>query len=327
MSPLKAQFSPITVLRASVASTTFLGILFVWQIVTARAAKQAGTAEDMRVAAQLNADAGLAAHPTPVLVELFTSEGCSSCPPADALLARLDHDQPIQGADIIVLSEHVDYWDHLGWKDRFSSPDVTQRQRDYQDYFHLSDVYTPQTVVHGSMQFNGTDGQGIDHAIEKAALDKAVLLRVTDVTVHEQEVRFTLLPGPPMPEYVNVYAALVDPEDTTEVRAGENNGRTLHHAGVVRWLGRVGSSWHMKDLGRHPFMFSAWNPSMPPAALTGNRTRVPIADGMRLVVFVQVKHIGPVLGMVSCTLLPTTSTSAAVPQTTLRSDRCPAPSI
>ena len=325
MSSLKAQSSRITVLRAAAVSITFVGILFAWQIVSARTAKQAGIAEDMRVVAQLNAGTGLASHPTPVLVELFTSEGCSSCPPADALLAHLQQQQPVAGAQIIALEEHVDYWDHLGWKDRFSSPDVTQRQRDYQDYFHLNDVYTPQTVVNGYMQFNGTDSQGINRAIEKAALDKAVLLQLTDVTVHEQEVRFTLLPGPPMPEYVNVYAALVDPEDTTKVGAGENNGRTLHHIGVVRWFGRVGSSFHMKSLGR--FSFQASNPAMPPVALAGNRTNIPITDGMRLVVLVQVKHIGPVLGMVSCTLLPATSTSAAVPQTTLRSNRCPAPSI
>src|SRR4051794_5504555 len=84
-----------------------------------------------------------AADRTPVIVELFTSEGCSSCPPADAFLAQLEH-QPISGADIIPLGLHVDYWDHIGWKDRFSSHLMTQRQERYSSAFHLDSAYTPQ---------------------------------------------------------------------------------------------------------------------------------------------------------------------------------------
>jgi len=94
---------------------------------------------------------------TPVLVELFTSEGCSSCPPADALLQKLDHDQPIEAADIIVLGEHVDYWDGLGWHDRFSSHQYTDRQSGYSNRFNLNSSYTPQMVVDGTEQFVGND--------------------------------------------------------------------------------------------------------------------------------------------------------------------------
>src|SRR5579872_391638 len=106
---------------------------------------------------------------TPVVIELFTSEGCSSCPPADHLLARLENEQPVPQADIVVMEEHVDYWDHLGWRDPFSAASYTQRQQDYALAFGLEDVYTPEMVVDGRPGFTGSDGGRALQAIRDSA--------------------------------------------------------------------------------------------------------------------------------------------------------------
>ena len=109
---------------------------------------------------------------TPVVVELFTSEGCSSCPPADALLARMDKEQPISNAEIIVLEEHVDYWEKGGWHDRFSSSQYTDRQNQYAPRLKFSESYTPQMVVDGTTQFVGNDAPRTLSAIVTAALER-----------------------------------------------------------------------------------------------------------------------------------------------------------
>ncbi len=235
----------------------------------------------------------------PVIVELFTSEGCSSCPPADAVLAQFDRQQPVPTADVIVLGEHVDYWDGLGWRDRFSSSNFTERQTQYRFAFKLDDIYTPQAVVNGSAQINGTDRDRIFSAILDAAA-QTIPLRIATVDLHRDYVNFTLQNGPAThPEPVTLYAALVDPTDTTEVHGGENNSRTLHHAGVVRTLSVLTASSHLKDLAGHPYTV---------------QLRVPASiDGMRLVVFAQTKRIGAVLASTSCVLSihPTASRATA----------------
>src|SRR3984885_11867686 len=108
-------------------------------------------------------------RPVPVIVELFTSEGCSSCPAADRLLSRLEQAQPVAGAQVLAIEEHVDYWNQLGWTDPFSSPQYRARQNDYAIAFHASDIFTPQMVVNGQTAFVGSDMNRAYHEIAAAA--------------------------------------------------------------------------------------------------------------------------------------------------------------
>jgi hypothetical protein len=298
----------MTILQTSrarvIVACTFLAVVaafclaFVHLEIDVKAARRAVLAENALAQEQPTADSAPAQQTrTPVIVELFTSEGCSSCPPADAILAQFDRQQPVPTANVIVLGEHVDYWDGLGWRDRFSSSNFTDRQKEYRFAFKLDDIYTPQAVVNGADQINGTDRDRIFSAILDAAA-QTLPLQVAAVELHRDYVNFTLENSPAThPEPVTLYAALVDPTDTTEVHGGENNSRTLHHAGVVRTLSVINASSHLKDLGGHPYTV---------------QLRVPASiDGMRLVVFAQTKRIGPILASTSCVLSSNPNASRA----------------
>jgi hypothetical protein len=230
--------------------------------------------------AALTLAAGLqAAEPNTraVLAELFTSEGCSSCPPADALLMKLDRTQPVAGVQIIVLSEHVDYWNSLGWNDPYSSAQFTQRQEAYARSL-ASETYTPQIVIDGRAQLTGGDEKAILAAIAHAATRPKLAVRIVSAKRDDNEAAIAFKVDALPSGKGDVWVALADDRDLSSVRRGENTGKTLTHVAVVRHLRRVGK--------------------VTKAAGLDQALRIPLpapAEGMRVVVFVS-ESGGPVLG-------------------------------
>lgn len=175
-----------------------------------------------------------AAGPSPVLVELFTSEGCSSCPPADALLQKLERGQLVPGVTIIAMSEHVDYWNHLGWSDPFSSAQMSARQQNYAVRFRLDGPYTPQMVVDGAVEFVGSDSAQARRAI--ALSGARPKLEVTAELAAPGMLHVIVPAG----AQADVFVALVYDPEPSPVSKGENSGRRLVHISVVKSLKRVG---------------------------------------------------------------------------------------
>ena len=181
----------------------------------------------------------------PVLVELFTSEGCSSCPPADEMIQKLDQFQPIPGAQLIVLSEHVTYWDHDGWKDPNSSSALTDRQAAYESALKEQSSYTPQIIVDGTEQIRiNYPQQQMTDIFEKAAAAPKVSVRIGDVAVDaanpsllrahiETDVNSEKHGG-------DVYVAVALDHVESQVLKGENGGKHLVHVAVVQQIAKVG---------------------------------------------------------------------------------------
>jgi hypothetical protein len=163
---------------------------------------------------------------------LFTSEGCSDCPPADRILEELDTKQFVPGAQAIVLSEHVTYWNHEGWQDPFSLDEIDVRQKEYGNRFNLDSVYTPQAVIDGSAQLVGNNATGVANAVEQAASSPKKPLTIGDAHWDNGAVTFTLH-GAPDSE-LRLIAVLAADATGHQVMRGENAGRTLHHVAVVR---------------------------------------------------------------------------------------------
>jgi len=193
----------------------------------------------------------------PVVVELFTSEGCSSCPAADALLIKLSQQRAQNGVDLILLGEHVDYWNYLGWTDRFSSSQFSHRQSNYARAFHIGGPYTPQMVIDGRAEFVGNDTERAHQEIaelSKQPESAKVALQWEGNTRLHVSVQST--------DRGKVLLAITEDGLSTQVGSGENGGTTLHHAAVVRQLRDLGNV----DKGKFDSQVdiagqSDWNPA------------------------------------------------------------------
>jgi len=176
----------------------------------------------------------------PVLIELFTSEGCSDCPPADRLLEELDTKQSVPGAQAVVLSEHVTYWNQLGWRDPFSLDGNDQRQKEYGDRFNLDSIYTPQAVIDGSAQLVGNNAAGLAEAVKRAASTPKKPLTISDAHWDNGTFMFTVRGAADSGS--KMLAVLAADAQGPKILRGENAGRTLHHVAVVRSLKDFGST-------------------------------------------------------------------------------------
>jgi hypothetical protein len=185
-------------------------------------------------------------HPVPVLVELFTAEGCSSCPPADVLLEKMLAQQPAAGAWLVGLGEHVDYWNQSGWKDRFSSAAFTKRQQLYAARSGTDNAYTPEMVVDGGGGFVGSDIDAARRAIEQAehAPHGTIRIRVGNESPDKNTITVMVeireLPHA-VGDALDLLIAVTEDGLRTDVKSGENHGRTLTHAAVVREMVTVAS--------------------------------------------------------------------------------------
>ena len=179
----------------------------------------------------------------PVVVELFTSEGCSSCPPADAFLQRLQATQPVPGAKLITLSEHVTYWNHDGWKDPYSSDQLTDRQQDYVSRFGLPSAYTPQFVVDGTDELKPADADQARAVFEKSVKDQTIPVKIS--SVHLDPAGFGILrghidvDGTGTKQTADVLVVVTLHQANSDVSAGENKGRKLTETEVVLNLVKI----------------------------------------------------------------------------------------
>ncbi len=225
-----------------------------------------------------NDDNAATAKKSTVLVELFTSEGCSSCPPADRLLAKIEKEQPYKDVEVITLALHVDYWDQLGWKDEFSSAMFTRRQDIYAQAFRTGQSYTPQMIVDGRTGFVGSKVDEATKAIvsnaknEKAKIDVSsdkskLIVNISEIPKHEK---------------LTVYLAITEDNISTNVKGGENSGRKLEHAAVVRELRSLG----MLEPGQSEFSYEQMVQILPKWK----------KENLKYVVFLQENYSRKILG-------------------------------
>ncbi len=223
-----------------------------------------------------------------ILVELFTSEGCSSCPPADELLRKINGQRTADGSLIIGISEHVSYWDRLGWKDPFSSDLYTDRQNEYSTQFHLDGPYTPQMVVNGREQLVGNDSRSLLAALAQEDKQATIQLQITSIQQSQGKLSFSYTATKLLPnQTLQIMAAIVDDSAESHVRRGENSGRALQHVFVVRTLADVGT---LRGEGLKQATLI-----LPPSLPQSSPSR-------HLILFAQQRGLGAVLGAVESPL-------------------------
>ena len=232
---------------------------------------------------------------TPVLVELFTSEGCSSCPPADTLLAGLEEQQPIPGVEVVALEEHVDYWDQLGWVDPFSGSQWTLRQQDYAAARHDNGVYTPQMIVNGQTEFVGSRERQAHQIIRDAASKPGAKVSITAISANEGnaiQCRVTVGDAKPAAnDHGEVWLAITETGLHSAVKGGENSGLDVRHGSVARALKKVGTL----ELGKEPAFAGDAGIKLDKAWKRQN---------LRAVVFVQEKRSRHILGAAAAAVEP-----------------------
>ena len=216
---------PLSILLFVIVGLTILSMAVAWGNLPASSQKQALAA----------------GAKTPVIVELFTSEGCSSCPPADAVLAELEKRQPVANAQIIALGEHVDYWNQLGWADPFSSGKFSERQQDYSRALNAN-VYTPQMIVNGQVEFIGSNLKQATDAIAKAVRAPQAKVQITRLAPDQISVTATDIPKVAAGDTLDILLAITETNLSTNVARGENAGRKLNHVTVVRQLTVIGTA-------------------------------------------------------------------------------------
>jgi hypothetical protein len=223
--------------------------------------------------------------PTPILIELFTSEGCSSCPPADAYLKQLDQAQPIPGALAIVLSEHVDYWNYDGWTDPYSSSALTARQAAYVRVLAEDSAYTPQMIVNGVTELHLNSPAQVKDTLLKAAKAQQLPVAIGGLSIegNSPSVLHAHIDadGSAARHNADVWAVIALDHAESQVTRGENGGRHLAHAAVALDLIRVGKLEKGKPFSQD--FSTRLKPGLD-------------AKNLRLIVFVQESGPGEVLG-------------------------------
>ena len=193
------------------------------------------------------------------VIELFTSEGCSSCPPADQLVAQIQKED--KGKPVYILAYHVDYWDRLGWKDVFSNADFSKRQNDYARYLHLQSVYTPQIVVNGQREFVGSEEGTLRNAI-KTALEKTSAAQLTlNIAAIDKDQASIIYSATGADKNTVLQIAVLQKNAQTKVERGENGGHTLSHVQIVRKLQKIslsGNSGTVNVALPHGFDIQGW---------------------------------------------------------------------